>query len=109
MSCPHGLNQIVVLNVPGIDQTDGIATDVSSLNPDKSIELSGDYIGQYIILGSHDGVHYVPLLTFNAGVGVQSFKQTADSTLRFMKVRRRSTSRTQISIFVGSSNTCDCS
>jgi len=106
--CPHGLNTVVSLSVPGIDQTDGAATDVSSLNSDKSIEISRDYTGQYIILGSHDGTSFVPLTTFNSGNGLQSFKQSVNVTLRFMKVRRRSADLFSPQISVGSSNTCDC-
>jgi hypothetical protein len=112
MSClvcnDGGANQIVALNVPGIDQTDGAPTDVSTLTADKSIQITGEYDGQYIILGSHDGQRYVPLLTFNSGGGVQAFKQTMCFTLRYMKVRRRAFISNVSAINVGSQFQCDC-
>lgn len=108
MSCEGGLNTVVALNVPGSDQSDGNATDVSGLVGEKSVEISGTYQGSYVIIGSHDGVKYVPLLIFNSGAGVQSFKQTMNFIVRFIKVRRRATNLSAVGISVGSQATCAC-
>ncbi len=55
-------NAIIPLVVPGIDNTVGPATDVSTLAGTVSIEISGTYRGSYTILGSQDGVLFVPRL-----------------------------------------------
>lgn len=104
-----GASQIVELPLPGIDQTDGASVDVSDLGPSKSIQISGDYEGQYIILGSHDDVHYAPLLTFNSGVGEQSFKRTMQFSVRYLKVRRRAFASNVTAIFVAAPYQCTCS
>lgn len=108
MSCEGGLNTVVALTVPGVDQSDGPATDVSGLVGEKSFEISGTYQGSYVIIGSHDGTRYVPLLIFNSGSGVQSFKQTVSFIVRFVKVRRRATNLSPVGISVGSQATCPC-
>lgn len=94
--------------MPGTDRTDGPATDVSGLVGSKSVEISGTYDGSYIIMGSHDGTHPVPLLSFNSGSGAQAFKQTIDLVMRFMFVRRRATNLTTVTVNVGSRATCAC-
>ncbi len=107
--CAGGQNQILALNVPGSDRSDGTPTDVSGLVADKTVEISGTYVGQYVILGSHDGSNYVPLLTFNSGAGVQSVRQTTCVTLKFMKVRRRAQNPSGIiGVNIGSAVTCNC-
>lgn len=111
MSCPAcegGLNQVVNLAVPGTDRTDGPMTDVSGLVGSKSIEISGTYDGSYVIMGSHDGLHPVPLLVFNSGAGAQSFKQTIDLVMKFMFVRRRAQNSSVVSVNIGSRAACPC-
>jgi len=100
-----GINVIIPLNVPVSDGADGGATDVSGVVGLKSVELSGVFEGTYTILGSHNGVNYVPLVVFQGG---GDFKQTIAFSphmsaqaggpfnepmgiiARFVKVRRRS-------------------
>lgn len=107
--CSGGQNQILSLDVPTTDRTDGTSTDVSNLIADKTVEISGTYVGQYVILGSHDGRNYVPLLTFNSGSGVQSVRQTLNVTLKYMKVRRRAQNPSgPITVSVGSAVVCEC-
>ena len=106
-ACSGGQNQILVLDVPRTDRSDGLPSDVSGLIADKTIEISGTYDGQYIIVGSHDGRNYVPLLTFNSGAGVQSVRQSMNATIRFIKVRRRAQNLSSvITVSLGSSVTC---
>ena len=108
MSC-GGLNVIASLNVPGVDNADGAPTDVSGMVAEKSVEISGGYQGAYIVLGSHDGLRYVPLLIFNSGNGTQSFKQTMKYTVRFMKVRRRAQALSgTVTVSIGSQAVCPC-
>lgn len=107
-ACDGGLNQIVNLPVPASDNTDGAAVDVSGLVGEKSVEISGTYAGSYVVLGSHDGNRYVPVLSFNSGSGEQAFKQTMNVVLRFMRVRRRAQNISNISVNIGSRATCAC-
>lgn len=106
--CDGGLNTIVPLDVPTAARSEGIPTDVSGLVGDKSVEVSGTYDGLYVILGSHDGLSYVPILNFSSGVGVESFKQSMAFILRFVKVRRRSRNLSPVNISIGSRLTCPC-
>jgi len=112
MSCSTctagGENQILALPVPGIDNTEAAAVNVSDLIGCKTIELSGTYDGRYVVLGSHDGTHYSPVLTFDSGSGVQSARQTCNVILQFMKVRRRATNLSAIAMSIGSQVTCSC-
>lgn len=109
-SCNGGLNTVVTLSLPPADQTDGPPTDVSALVAEKSVEITGSYGGQFILMGSHvaDPSQFVPLLTFNSGNGVNSFKQTTDFTVRFMRVRRRAYFSEVSTISVAAQATCDC-
>lgn len=107
-ACEGGLNQIASLVVPGADRQDGASTDVSALVGRKSVEISGTYEGSYVVMGSHDGLHPVPLLVFNSGAGAQAFKQTVDLVVRFMFVRRRATNLSAVTVRVGSRATCAC-
>ena len=91
-------NAIIQLVVPGIDNTEGPATDVSTLDKTKSVEISGAYQGSYTVLGSQDGTLYVPLLIFDSGAGAQAFKQTTNVIVRFMRVKRNATAITSMSV-----------
>jgi hypothetical protein len=106
--CEGGLNTIVPLPVPGVDKSEGPAVDVSTLVAEKSVEISGIYVGLYVVLGSHDGINYVPVLSFGSGIGVQSFKQSMSFVLRFMKVRRRARNESTVVMNIGSKLTCPC-
>ena len=85
MSCCGGLNQIATLVVPGTEQGDGPALDVSSFIGDKTIEISGSYTGSYTVLGSNDGLTYSPILIFD---GVEEKRQTK-VVARFLRLRRK--------------------
>lgn len=98
--CCCGLNQIASLSVSSSISGDGAALDVSGLVADKTVELCGTYNGTYTIMGSHDGVLFVPLLTFDSGSGAQSVKQAVSAVMKFMKVRRNATNNTQTNVTV---------
>lgn len=108
--CSGGVNQVVALSLPPTDNSDGDITDVSGLVACKTVEITGLYDGQFIILGSHvnDPRQFVPLLTFNSGAGVDSAKQTMEFTVRFMRVRRRASFSQVTAVNVGGTGTCDC-
>jgi hypothetical protein len=93
-------NQIITLTVPGLDQSDGPATNVSTFVGNKTVEISGSYVGSYTVLGSHDGLVFVPLLVFDSGSGVQSVRLTTNVVVKFMKVRRKAQNLTAVTIAV---------
>ncbi len=109
MSC-GGLNQISALDVPTGDGGFGVALDVSSFTADKSVELHADtpYRGSYVLYGSHDGTLYVPLLTFDSGSGQQQFKLDLDMVVRFVKVKKKSSSQTNVQMLVAGQAACNC-
>jgi len=109
MSCCAGLNTIVTLNVPATNG-EGALTDVSALVGEKSVEVTGIYSGRFIVLGSHDGTRFVPVLVFDSGAGVQSYKQTMNFILRLIKIRRLGVMADGvISMRLGSQAACACS
>jgi hypothetical protein len=105
MSC-GGLNQFLTFSVPGTNASDGAPLDVSGLVAAKTIFLAGTYIGNYIILGSHDGVNYVPVLQFSGGEGPQAIRRDIKATLRFMKVHRNANKGVVINLAAQSTCTC---
>lgn len=102
----NGLVGIVSIPVPGSDG-DGTPVDVSAYKGPKTFELSGNYTGLYTILGSHDGVTYAPLLTFNAGQsGQQGFSPTVPFVVKFVKVRRRASA--SVTVNMAAALVCVC-
>jgi hypothetical protein len=57
----------VTLIVPA--SGDGPIANVSSLASSKTVLLAGAFAGAYIIMASHDGANFVPILQFDAGSG----------------------------------------
>ena len=53
-----------ILNIPVPSAGDGVAVNVSVLVGEKTVTLSGTFEGQYVLLGSHDGIHFDPILSF---------------------------------------------
>jgi hypothetical protein len=106
--CGGGENRIAALSLPPSDNTDGPITDVVAFTANKSVELTGNYEGQFIIMGSHDGTRFVPLITFNSGSGVNAFKQTLKVTPRYLRVRRRAFISSVSAINIGGKSTCIC-
>lgn len=99
-----GLNQIATLNVP-TSNGEGTASDLNTMAADKTIELSGTYVGRFVILGSHDGTLYVPLAIFDSGGGAQAFKQVVKVTTRYLKVLRKTSSGGTVVISVAAETT----
>ena len=105
-SCSSGANQILTLSVPSEDNKFGTALDVSTLSGEKTVTLSGVYDGQFSVFGSHDGISYVPVLTFDAGTGVSQAKLTFSYVLKYLKLFRKSRTATNISVKVSSQESC---
>ena len=75
---------IFAIPVPAIGE--GPAVNVSSLIGRKTVTLAGTFTGTYAVLGSHDNVHYIPILYFNAS-GPEPVKQTIDGAFNSVKIR----------------------
>ena len=106
MSCCGGLNQFLTPTVPS-SNIDGPPLDVSGLTAGKTIYLSGEYIGRYVILGSHDGTLYVPVASFEGGAGPQTIRRDINATLASIKIRR--SANKSVVINVAGQSTCACS
>lgn len=105
MSCCAGLNTYVPLVVPPVN-TDGPLTGVANMTAKKTIYLTGTFNGDYVILGSHDNVDFVPIAKFNGNGNPQSAKRDVDATLNTVRVRRIADAGAVITI--GSQLTCAC-
>lgn len=110
MSC-DGLNQFLVANVPATNG-EGAALDVSGLVAKKTIYLSGVFQGEYVIIGSHDNVLYVPILSFTGEEaffgtsGPQTIRKDIELTLKSIKVRRAANK--SVNIAIGGQAICVC-
>lgn len=104
MSC-GGLNIFDNVPVP-VGNGDGAPIDVSGMIAAKTIYLSGTYSGRYVILGTHDNIRYVPILSFDGGEGPQTIRRDIEFTLKSIKVRRQADKTVVIN--VASQATCPC-
>lgn len=77
---------IATVNVLVPSSGDGPAANISALVGEKTVILSGTYQGSYIILASHNGANYVPVLTFDSD-GRDSIRLTLPNSYAFVKVR----------------------
>ena len=75
-----------ILNIPVPSSGDGVAVNVSALVGEKTVTLSGTFRGQYALLGSHDGNHFDPVLSFDAG-GPEGIKLTFSGALKWVRLR----------------------
>lgn len=113
MSCGGGLNQFITLSIPA-GNGEGPAVDVSGLGACKTFFFSGDFDGEYVVLGTHDDVRYVPILKiegargqqFGQSPGPQTIRRDIKLTLKSVKVRRAA-NRT-INAAVSGQETCAC-
>jgi hypothetical protein len=95
------LNQIVSLTVPSGNGL-GAATNVATMTGNKSVEVFGTYVGRIVLLGSHDGVTYVPLAIFDSGAGIQAYKKFLSTVVQFLRVRRETSSGGSLTMVVSS-------
>ena len=79
-----------ILNIPVPSAGDGVAVNVSVLVGEKTVTLSGTFEGQYVLLGSHDGIHFDPILSFKAG-GIEGIQQTFSGALQWVRIRSQVT------------------
>jgi len=106
MSCNAGLNQYLTVPVPAANG-DGPLFDVSGLVAEKTLYIAGDYLGQYVILGTHDDVHLVPIAQFSNGSGPQTIRRDIIATLKSIVVRRNA-SGAPVTINLAAQATCSC-
>jgi hypothetical protein len=104
--CHGGTNKVLPLDVPSSDNSTGPAVDTSAMEADKTIEITGNYTGTYTVLGSHDGVLYSPIATFDSGAGNHGIKQSVSFVLKSIKVRRKASAMVRIN--VASRSVCTC-
>jgi|GEM_PF-2755206 hypothetical protein len=77
---------IAIFPIPVPSSGDGSPVDISSLAGSKTVTLSGTFKGSYVLLGSHNGVKFSPLLAFSAG-GPEGIQRTLDGSLAAVKLR----------------------
>ncbi len=112
MSC-GGLNRSFTIPVPA-SNGEGPILDISILSESKTFFFSGDFDGEYVILGSHNDVNFVPILKIEGArgqqagqsPGPQTVRREIDLTLKSIKVRRAA-NRTINSAVIGQ-ETCAC-
>lgn len=75
-----------ILSIPVPSFGDGPIVDVSSLVGEKTVSVTGSFRGQYVLLGSHDKVHFIPLLAFDAGGG-DGIKLTTRGAVAWVRLR----------------------
>jgi hypothetical protein len=76
----------VSLVVPG--GGDGPQASIANLVGQKTVILTGNFSGQYILLAGHEANDLVPVLQFDSG-GLEGIKQTLDDAFQFAAVRTR--------------------
>ncbi len=104
MSCCGGLNAAFAVPVP-ISNGDGPAVDLGTLIGERTFTCEGAYTGRYSLMGSMDGLSFVPFMLFDAGAGSQR-RQVSFHNVRFVRVRRQATATVVIN--VASQLTCPC-
>jgi hypothetical protein len=67
---------------------DGPQASIANLVGQKTVILTGNFSGQYILLAGHAANALVPVLQFDSG-GVEGIKQTLDEAYQFAAVRTR--------------------
>jgi hypothetical protein len=107
-NCCCGLNTITNLPVPSADKSDGPAVNVSGLQGQKTIELSGTYAGSYWIYGSHDGNLFFPVANFDSGGGSQTVRKTLEVAANFMKVHREAPQSGLVTVNLAARATVPC-
>ena len=77
---------IPVVNVVVPSTGDGPIADISGLVGAKTVQLSGTFRGRYVLLGSQDGSHFVPVANFDSN-GAESIELTLKLALSAVRVR----------------------
>ena len=87
---------IAIVSVPVPPSGDGSPVDISALVGSKTVTLSGTFKGSYVLLGSHDGEDFSPLLAFDAG-GIEGIQQILDMALASVRLRSLASSARGVS------------
>jgi len=102
----YGANQFRAIPVPIVDFTDGAPISVADLAADMTFSLAGSFTGNYIIMGSQDGLSYSPITQWIGIVGATVMSSDVNANVAWVKVRRRSADMVVIS--VAGQLVCDC-
>lgn len=80
---------ILQVSIPVPTSGDGASASVADLVGPKTVQLAGNFRGTYDLLGSHDDVKYVGVLSFDSGTasGVEGLKQTITGSFKSFKLR----------------------
>ena len=90
---------VAIVNVVVPASGDGPASSITNIVGEKTVELAGRFVGSYVLLGSQDDVHFVPVLFFDSD-GEESIKQSLPFALKSVKIRSLATSLTPIAVNV---------
>jgi hypothetical protein len=110
MSC-GGLNTFVAVPVPAVNG-DGPILSVTGLVAKKTFFFSGPFEGEYVVLGSHNDVNFVPIAQIEGQEAVfgtsgpQTIQRKVELTLKSIRIRRLSNK--PINIAVSAQAICLC-
>jgi hypothetical protein len=90
---------ISTINVVVPSSGDGPIANISSLVGDKTFELTGLFEGRYLLLGSHNGVNFTPILEFESN-GEESIKTTLDLALSHVRLNANASSPVGVTLNV---------
>ena len=77
---------ISIVNIVVPTSGDGPITSIANLVGEKTVVLSGTFSGRYVLLGSQDDAHFVPVAFFNSD-GRESIEVTLRLALSSVRVR----------------------
>jgi hypothetical protein len=79
---------IATVNVLVPSGGDGPITSIANLVGAKTVVLSGYFTGTYVLLASHDGSTFVPVLTFDSS-GLEEIRQTLSEAYASVRIRTK--------------------
>jgi len=90
---------ISIINVPVPSSGDGPITSIANLTGEKTVELSGYFDGRYILLGSQDDIHFVPVLSFDTS-GKENIKLSLPLAMKSVRARAMVASSSGVTLHV---------
>lgn len=83
---------------------DGPIANISSLNGSKTVILTGRFLGRYVLLGSHNGINFTPVMKFDSN-GEECIKQILDLSLDSVRLRSEAQSPVGVSLNISGVST----
>jgi len=90
---------ISIVNVVVPSSGDGPIANIANLVGKKTVELSGTFRGKYILLGTQNGLNFVPVAIFDSN-GVEAIKQTLELALSAVRLRCEATNPSNVTMNV---------